>query len=115
MLLTQKASVLARSADQVVTKLKPGQHMSAPQTPEGSFPPKIKPQRLLSGSESGTFHAEEQRVTKGSPLGADTTSSHKSKCTSALVTLVEKIAAKLHLVAKDPKDSLPTSHSNGKG
>lgn len=31
------------------------------------------------------------------------------------MTLVEKIAAKFHLVAEDPKNSLPPSHSSGKG
>lgn len=55
-------------------------------------------------SGSGTLQAEGPGTTKGSPPGAEATPSHESKCTGALVTLVEKIAAKSHLVAEDPKD-----------
>ena len=52
---------------------------------------------------NGTPHAEEQRIT--SPPGVEATSSHKSKCTRVPVTLVEKIAAKFYLVAKNQKNS----------
>lgn len=86
----------------------------SPQKPCQLIVPKVKPKRQVSVSESGTICAEEQKTTKGSAPGAKATLSHKSKCRWVLVTLIEKVVIKFHLITKNQEESLLLSHSNGK-
>lgn len=83
--------------------------MSAPNALLAHLPRKIQHKRQPAVSERAT----EEQGTRRSPLGAKVTPGPEHKGRWALLTPVEKIATKLYLITKNPREPLPPRHRSG--